>query len=59
MPAYTNARKWITNRGNNNSAHKGGDIPEDADDDDITSCDDEGRALRRVRCEVRRKAASG
>jgi hypothetical protein len=59
MPAYSNARRWIINREKNNVAHKGGDIPEDADDDDITSCDDEGRALGRVRCEVRRKAASG
>jgi hypothetical protein len=57
MPACTG--RWIINRGNNNAVHEGGDIPEDADDDDIASCDDEGRALGRVRCEVRPKAASG
>jgi len=33
-------------------------MPEDADDDDVASCDDEGRALRRVGGDIRGKAAS-
>jgi len=41
-----------------NGAEWRGGIPEDADDDDVASCDDEGRALRRVGSDIRGKAAS-